>query len=52
MVIAIQMSLKFVPRSPIDNKPELVRVMAWRLFGAKPLPGPIMTEFTDPYMRH
>ena len=28
--IPIQMSLKLVPRSPIDNKPALVQVMAWR----------------------
>ena len=27
--IPIQISLKLVPRSPIDNKPELVQVMAW-----------------------
>ena len=26
----IQISLKFVPRSPIDNKPALVQLMAWR----------------------
>ena len=25
----IRISLKFVPRSPIDNKPALVQVMAW-----------------------
>ena len=50
--ILIQISLKFVPKSPIDNKPVLVQVMAWRLFGAKPLPEPIMTMFTDAFMRH
>ena len=26
--IPIQISLKFVPRSPIDNKPALIQVMA------------------------
>ena len=26
----IQISLKFVPNSPIDNKPALIQVMAWR----------------------
>ena len=38
--IPIQISLKYVPRSPIDNKPALVQVMAWRRAGAKPLPDP------------
>ena len=34
----IQISLKFVLRSQIDNKAALVQVMDWRLFGDKPLP--------------
>ena len=42
-IIPIQISLKFVPRSPIDNKSSLVQVMAWRR---------MMTQFTDAYMRH
>ena len=50
--ILIRISLKFVPRSPIDNKPALVRVMAWRRTGDKPLPEPMFTQFTDAYMRH
>ena len=50
--ISIKISLKFVPRSPIDNKPALVQVMAWRRTGDKPLPEPMMTQFTDAYMRH
>ena len=28
--ILFQISLTFVPMSPIDNKPALVQVMAWR----------------------
>ena len=28
--ILIQISLKFVPKRPIDNKPALVQVMDWR----------------------
>ena len=28
-IIQIEISLKFVPTSPIDNKPALVQVMAW-----------------------
>ena len=48
----IQISLKYVPRSPIDNKPALIQVMAWRRTGDKPLPEPMMTQFIDAYMRH
>ena len=50
--IPIQISLKFVPRSPIDKNPTLVRVVAWRQTGDKPLPEPMMIQFTDAYMRH
>ena len=50
--IPIRISLKFVPRSPIDSKPALVRVMAWRRIGEKPLPEPVWTHTTDAYMRH
>ena len=50
--IPIQTSLKYVPRIPIDNKPSLVQVMAWRRTGDKPLPGAMMTQFIDAYMRH
>ena len=50
--IPIQISLKFVPKSPIDNKPAMVHVMAWCRTGNKPLPEPMMTQFTDAYMRH
>ena len=50
--IPIQISLKLVPRSPIDNKPALVQVMAWRRTGDKTLPEPMMTQFTDAYVRH
>ena len=50
--IPIQISLKFIPRRPIDNKPALVQVMAWRRIGDKPLPEPTMAQFTDAYMWH
>ena len=50
--ISIRISLKFVPLSPIDNKPALVQVMAWRRFGEKPLSESMVTRFTDAYMRH
>ena len=50
--ITIQIPLKCVPISLIDNKPALVQVMVWRRTGAKPLHEPMMTQFTDAYMRH
>ena len=36
--IPIQISLKFVPGSPIDNKQTLIQVMAWCRISDKPLP--------------
>ena len=45
--ISIQISLKFVPNGPIDNKSALVQVMAWRQTGDKPLPEAMMTQFTN-----
>ena len=50
--IPIRISLKFYPRSPIDNNPALVQVMAWRRTGAKPLPESKLIQYTDTYMRH
>ena len=50
--IPVYISLKYVPMSPIDNKPALVQVMAWCRTGDKPLPGPMVTQFIDAYMRH
>ena len=50
--IPIPISLKLIPRSPIDNKPALVQVMAWHRLGDKPLPELMMTPFTDAHMQH
>ena len=50
--ILIQISLKYVPSSPIDNKSALCQLMALHQTGAKPLPEPMMTQFIDAYMRH
>ena len=50
--ISIKISLKFIPKGPIDNKLVLVQVMAWRQTGDKPLSEPMLTQFTDAYMRH
>ena len=45
--IPIQISLKFVSRSQIDNKLALVQVKAWRRTGDKPLSEPMLTQLTD-----
>ena len=50
--ILIRILLEFVPRGPIDNRPALVQVMAWRRTDDKPLPETTLTHFTDAYMRH
>ena len=41
--IPIRISLKFVPRSPIDNRPAMVPIMAWCRRGDKLLPEPVLT---------
>ena len=38
-------------KGSIDNIYALVKVMAWCQAGAKLLPEPILTQFTDTYMR-
>ena len=45
----IQILVKFIHKSPIDDKPALVQVMAWHQTGDKPLHEP-MIQFTDTYM--
>ena len=50
--ISIQISMKYVPRSPFYNRPTLGQVIPWRWAGNKPLPEPVMTQFIDAYMRH
>ena len=52
LCISIRISLKFVPKGPIDNKSALMQVMAWRPTGVKPLSEPMLTKFTGAYMRH
>ena len=42
--IPINISLKFVPRGPINNIPALVQIMAWRRSGDRPLFGPMMVR--------
>ena len=40
--ILIQISLKSVPKDPINNIPALVQIMAWRRPGDKPLSEPMV----------
>ena len=49
--IVIKISLKFVPKGPIDNIPALFQIMAWRLTGTKPLYEPMLPQFKA-YMQH
>ena len=42
--ISIKFSLKFVPKGPFNNNPELVQIMAWRRSGDKPLSEPMMVS--------
>ena len=44
--ISIKISLKFVPKGPINNIPSLVQVMAWRRPGDKPLSEPMMVRLS------
>ena len=50
--ILIRISLKFVPKGLIDNGTALVQVMFWHLIGTKPLPEPMLIQYTTAYMRH
>ena len=50
--ISITISLKFVPKGPINNIPALVQIMAWRRSDDKPLSEPNDAYSTDAYMRH
>ena len=45
--IFIRISLKFVPKGPINNKSALVQIMAWCRSGDKPLSEPMMVYLTD-----
>ena len=49
--ILLKISLKFVPRGPIDTNPVLVQIMACRRKGVKPLFEPMLRHFRDAYMR-
>ena len=42
--IPIKISLKFVPKGPVNNIPALVQIMAWRRPGDKPSSEPMMVS--------
>ena len=42
--VSIKISLKFVPKGPINNIQALVQIMAWRRSGDKPLSEPMMVS--------
>ena len=39
-----KISLRFLPKGPINNVPALIRIMAWRRPGAKPLSEPMIVR--------
>ena len=43
----VKISLRFVPKFPINNNPALVQIMAWCIPGTKPLSEPMMAHITD-----
>ena len=45
----IQISLKFVLKSPVDTKPSSVQIMIWHQIGSKPLFKPTMARFISTY---
>ena len=50
--ILIKISLIFVPKGLIDKNPALVEILAWHRIGDKPLSEPMLTRFTDAFMRN
>ena len=42
--ISIKISLRFVPKGPINKIPALVQIMAWRRPGYKPLSEPMVVS--------
>ena len=45
VTISIKISLKFVPKCPINDIPALVQIMAWRRSGDKPLSEQMMVSW-------
>ena len=52
-LLLITFNWTFFPHGPINNKPELVQIMAWSGSSDKPLSDePMMAYFTKTYMPH
>ena len=51
-LMSIIISLKCVPKVPIDNEPALGHIMAWCRTGDKQLNETLVVLFTDIYRRH
>ena len=49
---SLKISLKFVPKGPIDNMLTLFQIMAWHQTGDKPLSEPMMAQVADVHMHH
>ena len=50
--ILIKISSNIVSKGPIDKTMHWFRIMAWCRIGGKLLSIPMLTRFTDAYMRH
>ena len=50
--ILIKISLKFVPKGPVNNIPALMQILARCWPGDKPLTEPMIVFLTDTYMYH
>ena len=48
VLLSIEISLKFVPKSPINNIPALMQIMAWHRPDDKPLSEPMMVSLLYP----
>ena len=48
--IMINISLKFISNGPVNEKAALIDVITWHWTGDKPLPKPMMIQFTEPYL--
>ena len=47
--ISIKISLKFVPKGPIDNNASMAQIMAWSRISDKPFSEPMPTRIADAY---
>ena len=52
IIVFIQIILSVVHEGPVDNKAALLLIFVWCLSLDKSQPEPMMSEFTDAYVRH